>query len=579
MIMNVHPAFILIAIGILAAMAPKVMRKMILSCGPVLAILAMFGLSQGTDMKFAFLNDYTMYYLHVDALSWIFGFIFCIMAFTGGVFACNNDNRVEALCSMWYIAGSLGVVFAKDWITFLFFWESMAATSLFLIWCDKRPGSRGAGFRYILVHTLSGNLILFGVVAKLVQGQPLISTLSAGPHDVAFWLILAGVCINVAMVPLHAWLVDAYPSATITGSVFMSSYTTKVAVYALLRIFAGTDWLIWGGVLMALYGACYAIMENDMLKLLSYHIISQVGFMVAGVGIGTAMAMNGATAHAFCDILFKSLLFMCCNALIYATGVRKINELGGMGKRYPVVFICFLVGAFSISGLPLFNGFVSKTITIAAAGAAGYSLVELLLELASIGTLMSIAFKMTYFIFLAPDKGLAPEKRAIPSNMNVAMCIGAALCIFYGCFPQFLYQYLPFNWAEPYVPYTVAHITLTLEMSLIALVPFIMYLPKMEPHTALSIDTDWFYRKPFPVLVKFCTYLGFGMCRSLGNAWGTLADNFMGICANPMRFLDAKPHHIKKNYNPENYRTAIADPIMIILTVLFVSICYLVTKL
>ena len=128
--------------------------------------------------------------------------------------------------------------------------------------------------------------------------------------------------------PLHAWLVDAYPEGTVTGSVFLSSFTTKVAVYCLIRIFAGTDFLIWFGVLMALYGACYAIMENDMRRLLSYHIVSQVGFMVAGVGLGTAMALNGATAHAFSHILYKSLLFMCAGAIIYATGIRKINQLG-----------------------------------------------------------------------------------------------------------------------------------------------------------------------------------------------------------------------------------------------------------
>ena len=394
-----------------------------------------------------------------------------------------------------------------------------------------------------------------------------------GPHDVSFWLILTGVCINVAAVPLHAWIVDAYPSATITGSVFMSSYTTKVAVYALLRIFGGTELLIGVGVLMALYGALYAVMENDMLKLLSYHIVSQVGYMVAGAGIGTVMSMNGATAHAFCDILFKSLLFMCCNAIIYATGVRKINQLGGMARRYPAVFICFVVGAFSISGIPLFNGFVSKTMTIAAAGQAEMAITAILLELASVGTLLSICFKMMYFIFLAPDRGEAPEQQSIPTNMTIAMIMGAVCCTAIGVFPGLLYQYLPFG-AVTYVPYTMGHVTGLLSMSFAALIPFLMFLPRMEPHTALSLDTDWVYRRPLKKFFLAVTYLCFGLCRSLGRAWGVGVRQFMDVCANPMLLMDARPFRVKKHYSPDNYRTAISDTIMIILTVLFICVFY-----
>jgi multicomponent Na+:H+ antiporter subunit D len=378
---------------------------------------------------------------------------------------------------------------------------------------------------------------------------------------------------------MHGWLVDGYPAATLTGSVFMSSYTTKVAVYSLLRIFGGTELLIGVGVLMALYGATYAVMENDMIKLLSYHIVSQVGYMVAGAGIGTAMSMNGATAHAFCDILFKSLLFMCCNAITYATGIRKINQLGGMAKRYPLVFVCFIVGAFSIAGVPFFNGFVSKMMTIEAAEEAHMGTVALLLELASVGTFLSICFKMLYFIFLAPDKGMAPEQRPIESNMKIAMVLGAVLCTVIGCFPEFsLYQFLPFG-PVGYVPYTVMHFSNQLIMGFVAVIPFLMFLPRMEPHTAISLDTDWFYRRPFKSCVLGIAYLCFGLCRSLGHAWGVGVRQIMVVTDNPMQFLDAKPFHEKKRYSPDNYRTSIADTIMIILTVLFICIFYFRTSL
>ena len=273
-----------------------------------------------------------------------------------------------------------------------------------------------------------------------------------------------------------------YTEVLINGNVYTlggaedPEYLQKVAAYinekvAVLKAQPGFT-RHWFGVLMALYGACYAIMENDMRRLLSYHIVSQVGFMVAGVGLGTAMALNGATAHAFSHILYKSLLFMCAGAIIYATGIRKINQLGGLAKKMPFTFWCFVIAALSISGVPLFNGFISKSITISAAAAAHYGSVELLLQLAGVGTFLSIALKMIYFIFLAPDNGVV-IKREVPKNMYVAMGIGATLCVLYGVYPELLYRYLPFT-MEPYHPFTVDHITQSIEMLGMAMLPFSM---------------------------------------------------------------------------------------------------------
>ncbi len=574
-----HPGLIFIFVGMLAALCQSTGRRMILACCPVLALVSICNQTMGTDLSFQFVNDFTLHYLFVDPLSWVFTAIFCVFGVIGGIYSCHNKSPLEALCSMAYVGSSIGVVLAHDWVTFLFFWELEAVTSTFLIWNDPRPTSRGAGLRYLMIHTLSGNCVLAGVVLKLTQGDILVHSLAEGPHDLAFWCFLIGFCVNVAAVPFHTWLTEGYPAATLTGSVFMSSFTTKVAVYSLLRVFGGTELLIGAGVLMALYGALYAVMENDMIRLLSYHIVSQVGYMVAGAGIGTAMTMNGATAHAVSDILFKSLLFMCCNALTYATGVRKINQLGGMAKRYPVICIFFIVGAFSIAGVPGFNGFVSKMMTIAGAEEAHLETVALLLELASIGTFLSICFKMLYFIFLAPDKGLAPEKRPVESNMMIAMAIGAALCTLIGCFPELtLYRHLPFG-PVTYVPYTLPHVTNQMIMGFIGVIPFLMFLPRMEPHTAISLDAEWFYRRPLKMAFLGVTYLCFGLCRGLGHVWGVAVNQAMMACNNPMQFLDAKPFRPKKHYSPDNYRTSIADTIMIILTVLFICIFYFRTSL
>lgn len=572
MLNNLHPGFILIVIGLLAMLAPKNIRRALLAVGPLASLYVVFNLQAGMDLTYIFINGFVLHYLHVDALSWIFTLIFCIMAAIGGIYACHNENRMEAFCSMAYAGSAVSVTLAGDWLTLLFFSELMAATSLFLIWCRKTPASRNAGLRYLIIHMFGGNLLLAGIFLKVSAGQTMVTALGQGPWDTAFWLICGGIAINAAIVPLHAWLVDAYPEGTITGSVFLSSFTTKVAVYCLIRLFAGADFLMWAGVVMALYGACYAIMENDMRRLLSYHIVSQVGFMVAGVGIGTAMALNGATAHAFSHILYKSLLFMCAGAIIYATGIRKINQLGGMATKMPFTCYCFIVAALSISGLPLFNGFISKSITISAAAASGYGTIELLLQLASVGTFLSIALKMIYFIFLAPDRGVE-IKRALPKNMYIAMGIGTLLCVTYGVYPHLLYQYLPFP-METYNPFTVDHVVQSLEMLAMATLPFIYYLPKMEPHTALSLDTDWLYRRPITGIVQGLSYLVCAVSDALGSAWEVFYKKSMELSHNPMEFLDAKSLRNSTKYNPENYRTSIADPIMIVLTVLVCALSY-----
>lgn len=574
-----HPGFILIFVGFIAMVLPKMLRRIVLAVGPLFAFYAAVNMEIGTDLNIEFFGTgYQLGYMYVDKLSYIFCMIFALMACIGGIYSCHNENRMEALSSMSYAGCALGVTLAKDWLTLIFFWEALAITSMFLIWCRNKPESRRAGFRYVLVHMFGGNLLLLGMFLKLGQGESLVVNLAQGAHDAAFWAILIGVAVNAAIPPVNAWLVDAYPEGTITGSVFLSSFTTKVAVYALIRIFAGTDFLMALGCFMAIYGAAYAIMENDMRRLLGYHIISQVGFMVAGVGVGTAMALNGAAAHAFSHILYKSLLFMCAGAIIYATGIRKINQLSGMAKKMPFVSFCFFVAAFSISGVPLFNGFISKTITIAAASAAGYDWVYNLLELASIGTFLSITLKMGYFIFLRDTDNNVELKNHLPKNMYAAMGIGAVLCFLYGVYPDLLYRYLPFG-APGYEPFTAAHILSYIEILVVTMIPFMMFLPRMEPHTAISLDTDWLYRKPLYSLISLLSALFCALCSALGSAWGVLYEKFMGLTNNPMDFLDAKPFRKRTHYNPENYRTSIADPMMITLTVLVGSIAYFIATL
>ena len=574
---NLHPGIILMLMGLVAAFVPKALRRVVLVLGPVLALGAMLALPVGTDLSTTFMYDYKLGYLYVDKLAYIFGFVFAVIALIGGIYSCHNENRMEALCALAYAGGAMGVTFAKDWLTLIFFWESMAVTSVFLVWCNHTPASRKAAFRYILVHMLGGNFLLAGIFLKMSQGQYLIGNLAAGPHDLAFWAIFLGVAVNTAIPPFNGWIADAYPESTLTGGVFMCSFTTKVAVYSLIRMFAGFDWLVWIGCFMALNSACYAVMENRMRKLLSHHISSQVGFMVAAIGVGSGLGLNGAATLAFSNIVYKGLLFMCTGAIIYATGIERINEIGNIKKKLPLVTLCFFVAAFSIGGIPPFFGFVTKPLAIEST--AAYSTwAYTILEVASIGTFLSIPLKMGWFIFLREeDKGVKVE-RPVPVNMQVAMVMAAVLCVVYGAFPNLIYQYLPFD-MPPRPPYTAAGVLTTIEMYGMAMIPFMMYLPKMEPHTAISLDTDWFYRKPFAYLVSLVSHALCALCAALGQAWFVLYKEFMGLTENPMELLDARPFRKRARYNPENYRTSIADPIMITLTVLISSAAYFLFKI
>lgn len=566
---SLHPGLILLLTGAVAALVPKALRKYILVLGPALALGAVFMIGQGDLWVIPFINEMNLHLMMVDRLSWIFVAIFALLAFMGGIYSMHNESWAEALASMAYAGSTISMVLAGDWVTLVFFWELMAVSSLYLIWANHTARSRKAGFRYILVHMFGGNMLLAGVFLKVSAGEFMIGNITA-THDAAFWLILLGVCINAVVPPLHAWVADAYPESTITGGAFLSSLTTKAGIYVMIRLFAGTDWLMWVGVVMALYGAVFAIIENDMRRLLSYHIVSQLGFMVAGVGMGTAMALDGATAHAVTNVLQKSLLFMCAGAVMYATGRRKLSQLGGLAKEMPIVCICFIIAAFSISGVPLFDGFVAKSITISAAAESGYDWIELGLSLASIGTFLSITLKMTYFMFFAPkQEGL--EVGPIPKNMIAALIVGAFMNTIFGLVPSLLHNALPFM--TEYHAYTIDHLTQYAEVLVAAMLPFMLYLSHMMPKSKLALDFDWFYRKPLASCISWVSSLCCAIRDGLGAMVRGSVESFKPLMNNPVAFIGRTwSGERPKQYNPNEYRAPIGESMLIDMLILLVAI-------
>ncbi len=491
------PAFLYLGGALVLPLLPKAVRPWAFLVPPILVLLHLSGLEPGTTATWSF-GIFELTVLRVDTLAHVFGWIFALVTLVAGVYALHMQRASEQVSALLYSGSALGAVYAGDLFTLVFFWEIMAFASAYLVWARGTATASAAAWRYLFVHLFGGGLLMAGVF--LHAGETGSLAFEAMGPGLASWLILLGFGVNAAMVPFHAWISDAYPRGTVTGSVFLSAFTTKTAVYALARGFAGWEFLLWAGVLMAIYGVTYAILSNDIRRVLSYHIVSQVGFMVAGIGVGTEMALNGATSHAYTHILYKGLLFMATGAVLLATGKSRMSELGGLYARMPWVFWAYMVAALSISSAPLFSGFVSKPMTISAAEYAGLDTVVLLLHLASVGTFLSVGLKLPFFTWFgrAPERPI--EVRPLPWNIYAALGIGVFLNILLGVWPAPLYGILPYEVA--FDPYDLKNLKKGLQLLGFTALVFFLIAPRLEPKAKIQLDTDWFYRRMAPFAWK-----------------------------------------------------------------------------
>lgn len=491
-----HPCLIFLLGAILLPLIPGRLKKGFLLLVPVLVFARILNLDTGVFGQVSFLQ-WELVFGRVDRLSQVFGYIMALMSILGTLYGMHVKEDAQHAAAWVYVAGSLGAIYAGDFITLFLFWELMAFSSVFLVWFRRRPESLAAGYRYLLVHVAGGLSLLCGMVLHAsASGSWAFEQLDVQHPTAATYLIMVGFILNAAVPPLHAWLPDAYGEATFNGSVFLCAFTTKTAVYALCRGLAGMEILVPLGVIMALYGVVYAVLENDCRRLLAYHIVSQVGYMVAGVGLGTELAVNGACAHAFAHILYKGLLFMGCGAVLHMTGESKFTELGGLWRKMPWTFVFTLIGGLSISAFPLFSGFVSKSMIVAAGFEEHKLWVGFLLMLASAGTFLHTGLKVPYFIWFGqnrPRREVWDRAAEPPVNMTVAMAITSVLCIFIGVYTPYLYEMLPYP--VHYEPYTSYHVSETLQILLFTGLGFFLLINKLKPEAVISLDTDWFYRK------------------------------------------------------------------------------------
>jgi len=444
--------------------------------------------------------DYTIEPVEGSPVRRLFATVFAGMALLGGLFAYRIASWQELAAAFAYAGGAIGVCFAGDLITLFLFWEVMALFSTVIVWCGGTPAAREAGIRYAIMHLLGGVILKVGIEGVVISTgsvdiRPFLAT------DFNTWMILIGLLINAAAPPISAWLADAYPESSATGTVFLSAFTTKTAVLALILLFPGEPVLIGVGLYMIMYGIIYALLENDARRILAYSIVNQVGFMVCAVGIGTEIALNGAAAHAFAHIIYKALLLMSAGVVLYRTGKSRCTDLGGLFRTMPLTCICGIIGALSISGFPLTSGFTTKTLISQAAANQELVFTYMMLTAASAGVFLHAGIKFPWFVFFQKDSGLRPDDA--PWNMALAMVLASAVCILLGIFPEPLYALLPHE--MDYQAYQPGKVVFYLQLLLFSGLAFFVLLPLMKRTETISLDTDWLWRR-----------LGFGIARGVG---------------------------------------------------------------
>ena len=437
---------------------------------------------------------------HSDNLSFPFAIVFHIAAFLVIIYGAHIKDWKEQLAILSYSGAAIAALHAGDLFTLFLWWEATAFTSVILIFCGKTYRAYKSAIRYIVIQVGSGILLLSGAILLFQNSNEAIFQ-ELDINSTAGLLVFIAFGIKAAFPFFNGWLQDSYPEASEVGTVALSAFTTKLAIYALARSFAGVEILIYIGALMTFFPIFFAVIENDLRRVLAFSLNNQLGFMVVAIGIGTELAINGAVAHAFAHIIYKGLLFMSMGAVLYRVGTCKASELGGLFKYMPITAVCSIVGAVSISAFPLFSGFVAKSLIMSSLGYEGLTFIYFMLLFASAGVLHHSGIKIPFFAFFAHESGLKPKEA--PMNMIVAMILSSLLCILIGIFPSQFYQILPYN--TYYQPYDFSHVLSQLQLLMFAVFAFIclwhfkIYPPELN---STVLNSDWFYRVLFYKIIN-----------------------------------------------------------------------------
>ena len=500
MIDSFPPGMIMVIGALLIPFLPHIVRQIFMM---LLVLLSAYPLTLGIGVHTT-INFFDLEFIlfQSDALTIPFAIIFHIAAVLNIIYGAHVKHWKQHVAIMSYSGAAIAAVHAGDLLTLFVWWEATAFTSVFLILASNTRRSYKSAFRYIVIQVTSGMFLLAGALILLNnEGNALLTKFDI--NTLYGQLIFIAFGIKAAFPLLNGWLQDSYPEASEIGTVALSTFTTKLAIYCFAKCFAGTEILIAIGAIMTFYPIFFAVIENDLRRVLTYSLNNQLGFMIVAIGIGTELAINGAVAHAFAHILYKGLLFMGMGAVLYRVGTCKASELGGLFKYMPITAVCTIIGAISISAFPLFSGFVAKSLIMSALGKEGLVLVYFMLLFASAGVLHHSGIKIPFFAFFAHDSGI--KTKEAPINMIAAMVIASLLCILIGVFPSLFYSILPYQIA--YEPYDFSHVVGQLQLLTFAAFAFIclwhfkIYPPELN---STVLNSDWIYRKMIPgVLIPF----------------------------------------------------------------------------
>ena len=494
MISSFPPGLIMMIGALLIPFLPHIIRQiymMVLILVSAYALTLGFGIHSKIDVM-----DIEFIIFQSDSLTLPFAIIFHIAAILNVIYGAHEKHWNQHVAIMSYSGAAIAAVHAGDLFTLFIWWEATAFTSVFLILASKTERSYKSAFRYILIQVGSGMFLLAGAILLMSEtGSAEFRNFDI--NSLYGQLIFIAFGIKAAFPLLNGWLQDSYPEASEIGTVALSTFTTKLAIFCFAKSFAGTEILIIIGAIMTFYPIFFAVIENDLRRVLTYSLNNQLGFMIVAIGIGTELAINGAVAHAFAHILYKGLLFMGMGAVLYRVGTCKASELGGLFKFMPITAICTIIGAISISAFPLFSGFVAKSLIMSALGKEGLVFVYFMLLFASAGVLHHSGIKIPFFAFFAHESGI--KTKEAPLNMIIAMIMASTLCIFIGVFPSYFYQILPYQ--IQYQPYDFSHVVGQLQLLTFAAFAFIclwhfkIYPPELN---STVLNSDWIYRKMIP---------------------------------------------------------------------------------
>ena len=457
-------------------------RKYLALITAISAGVVLFILPQGQLLKLPFL-DFELILLEVTPITRFIAIIFIFFNIASIIYGINLFTRKDYWLSYFYIGSSLTIILVGDFFSFYICWELMTISSYFLIFNNSQPLTRQTSYYYFVMHLVGAISLLWGILLHYsAVGSMALTTVQVG---LPFFILAVG--IKLAFIGLHTWLPKNYANTPFYISVILSAYTTKVGVYACYKLLPTVDYLAYAGVISAVLGVIFALAQTKIRNILSYHIISQIGYMIVALEVSTSTSVSliGGFFHLGNHILYKGLLFMTAGVVIYATDKEDLINLGGLYKELPYTTIYIIIAAASISGIPLFNGYVSKLLI-----KKGVSDPILIwgMYLAGIGTSLSF-LKIIYFGFFRTPKQKVNIKQQPSSGMIISMGLLAAACVIIGLRPQVLLQVLGGINKEVHY-FSLHYLWVGLQPTLLALVLFKVAYQWIKPQHHESHDFD-----------------------------------------------------------------------------------------